>query len=102
VDGQVVRAGPRRDARRRELLQGTGNVWNRRYGGDLAGLRQSLPYLRKLGITAIYLNPIFEAESMHKYDTSDFRHVDDNFGAKATTPSPPPPGPTTNSGRNRA
>jgi len=35
-----------------------------------------------LGITAIYLNPIFEAESMHKYDTSDFRHVDDNFGVK--------------------
>jgi glycosidase len=64
------------------FYKGTGNVWNRRYGGDLAGLRQSLPYLRKLGITAIYLNPIFEAESMHKYDTSDFRHVDDNFGAK--------------------
>jgi glycosidase len=64
------------------FYKGTGNVWNRRYGGDLAGLRQSLPYLRKLGITAIYLNPIFEAESMHKYDTSDFRHVDDNFGVK--------------------
>jgi glycosidase len=45
-------------------------------------VQQALPYLRKLGITAIYLNPIFEAESMHKYDTSDFRHVDDNFGVK--------------------
>ena len=58
-----------------------GNVWQRRYGGDLAGVKQKLPYLRQLGINAIYFNPIFEAESMHKYDTADFRHVDDNLGA---------------------
>jgi glycosidase len=59
---------------------GIGNVWKRRYGGDLAGVREKLPYLRQLGVNAIYFNPIFEAESMHKYDTADFRHVDDNFG----------------------
>ena len=61
---------------------GAGNVWKRRYGGDIQGVREKLPYLRSLGINAIYLNPIFEGESMHKYDTADFRHVDDNFGVK--------------------
>ena len=64
------------------FFQGAGNVWKRRYGGDLAGVREKLPYLRSLGINAIYFNPIFEAESMHKYDTADFRHVDDNFGVR--------------------
>ncbi len=59
-----------------------GNVWRRRYGGDLQGAMWALPYLRELGINAIYFNPIFEGESMHKYDTADFRHVDDNFGFK--------------------
>ncbi|MEM6561129.1 MAG: alpha-amylase family glycosyl hydrolase, partial [Planctomycetota bacterium] len=67
---------------------GTGDVWQRRYGGDFQGLQEKLPYLKSLGVNAIYLNPIFEAESMHKYDTADFRHIDDNFGvvADATTP----------------
>nr|MBA2526993.1 glycoside hydrolase family 13 protein [Pyrinomonadaceae bacterium] len=64
------------------FYQGAGNVWKRRYGGDIQGVREALPHLRKLGINAIYFNPIFEGESMHKYDTSDFRHVDDNFGVK--------------------
>ncbi len=64
------------------FYQGAGNVWQRRYGGDLQGMKQSLPYLRELGVNAIYFNPIFEAESMHKYDTADFRHIDDNFGVK--------------------
>lgn len=65
------------------FYNGAGNVWQRRYGGDLQGVRESLAYLRRLGVNAIYLNPIFEADSMHKYDTADFRHVDDNFGVKA-------------------
>ena len=64
------------------FYEGEGNVWKRRYGGDLQGVREKLPYLRSLGVTAIYFNPVFEAESMHKYDTADFRHVDDNFGVK--------------------
>ena len=53
---------------------------DRRYGGDLQGIRQELPYLRKLGITAIYLNPIFQSISLHKYNTTDYRHVDEHFG----------------------
>jgi cyclomaltodextrinase / maltogenic alpha-amylase / neopullulanase len=61
---------------------GAGNIWKRRYGGDFQGVIQALPYLRDLGVTAIYFNPIFEAESMHKYDASDYRHVDSYFGFK--------------------
>lgn len=59
---------------------GAGNVWKRRYGGDVQGLIWALPYLKNLGITAIYLNPMFEADSLHKYDTSDYRHIDEHFG----------------------
>ena len=62
------------------FYNGAGNVWKRRYGGDFQGLKEALPYLKELGINAIYLNPVFEAESMHKYDAADFRHIDDNFG----------------------
>lgn len=52
------------------------------YGGDIEGIREELPYLRSLGVTCIYLNPIFKSPSVHKYDTTDYRHVDDNFGYK--------------------
>ncbi len=62
------------------FYRGAGNVWRRRFGGDLQGVLEALPYLRELGINAIYFNPLFEARSMHKYDTSNFRHIDDNFG----------------------
>jgi glycosidase len=58
------------------------DVWKRRYGGDFQGIKAELPYLRSLGVNAIYLNPIFKAEDLHKYDTSDYRHVDDYFGFK--------------------
>jgi len=57
-------------------------IYSRRFGGDLQGIREKLPYLKSLGITAIYLNPIFQAESLHKYDASDYRHIDDAFGIK--------------------
>lgn len=43
-----------------------------RFGGNLEGIRQRLGYLQDLGITGIYLNPIMEAESNHKYDTKDY------------------------------
>ena len=50
------------------------------YGGDLIGIRQKIPYLKELGVTALYLNPIFQAPSVHKYDCIDYLHVDDHFG----------------------
>ena len=56
------------------------NLQRRRYGGDLQGIIDKLDYIQDLGITAIYLNPIFEAPSLHKYDGATFHHVDPNFG----------------------
>ena len=50
------------------------------FGGTLSGITEHLLYLRSLGVTAIYLNPIFTASSNHKYDTADYMHVDPGFG----------------------
>ncbi|MBR4657273.1 MAG: alpha-glycosidase [Oscillospiraceae bacterium] len=50
------------------------------YGGDLEGIRRRIPYLQGLGVTALYLNPIFRAPSVHKYDCVDYFHVDPHFG----------------------
>lgn len=52
-------------------------------GGDLDGVRQSLPYLQALGVTALYFNPIFTSDSNHKYHTVDYMHVDPAFGGDA-------------------
>ncbi len=51
------------------------------YGGDLAGIQQKIPYLQELGVTALYLNPIFESPSSHKYDTMDYYRIDPHFGS---------------------
>ncbi|WP_210473263.1 maltodextrin glucosidase [Vibrio crassostreae] len=50
------------------------------FGGDLAGIHNKLDYLQDLGITALYLNPIFQSPSNHKYDTTDYYKVDPHFG----------------------
>ena len=50
------------------------------YGGNLQGIIDKLDYLVDLGITAIYLTPIFESPSNHKYDIDDYYQVDSNFG----------------------
>ncbi len=55
-------------------------VSDRRYGGDLIGVIEKLPYLHALGVNAIYLTPVFESPSIEKYDASSFHHIDDNFG----------------------
>lgn len=56
------------------------NAQLRRYGGDLQGIIQKLDYLEDLGVNALYLNPIFESPSAHKYGASMYHHVDNNFG----------------------
>ena len=53
------------------------------YGGDLPGIIQRLDYLQKLGVNALYLNPIFTAYSNHKYDVTDYDHVDPYLGGDA-------------------
>lgn len=50
------------------------------YGGDLKGIEQKLDYLQDLGITCIYLNPIFEAHSNHRYNTADYSKIDPLLG----------------------
>lgn len=54
-------------------------IYDRRYGGDLQGIVEKLDELKDLGVTAIYLNPIFQAHSSHKYDATDHRHIDINL-----------------------
>ena len=62
----------------------TGPVTNKeKYGGDLEGICSRLSYLAELGITGIYLTPIMEAETNHKYDTTDYTKIDPSFGDEA-------------------
>lgn len=53
------------------------------YGGSLRGIAEKLPYLEALGVTAIYLNPSFEATSNHRYDTVDWKRIDSLLGDEA-------------------
>ncbi len=53
------------------------------FGGTLYGVCEKLDYLTSLGVNVIYLNPIFEAYSNHKYDTGDYMKVDEMFGGEA-------------------
>lgn len=58
-----------------------GKVRNNDYfGGDLQGITEKLPYLRSLGVTCIYLNPIFEAHSNHRYNTANYLKIDPLLG----------------------
>jgi len=52
------------------------------FGGDLAGIIEKLDYLKKLGVTALYLNPIFDSGSAHGYDTHDYMKVSPKFGTE--------------------
>ena len=55
-------------------------IGNDYYGGDLKGIQQKLPYLKKLGVNCIYLNPIFEAHSNHRYNTANYMKIDPMLG----------------------
>ncbi|MBC8571337.1 glycoside hydrolase family 13 protein [Zongyangia hominis] len=52
------------------------------FGGDLNGIREKLPYLKSLGVTLLYLNPIFESHSNHRYNTADYLKVDPLLGTE--------------------
>ncbi len=56
------------------------SLGNDYYGGDLNGINEKLPYLYDLGITCIYLNPIFEADSNHRYNTANYLKIDPILG----------------------
>lgn len=53
------------------------------FGGDLKGIEQHLDYLESLGVTCLYLNPIFESHSNHRYDTADYSKIDPLLGDEA-------------------
>ena len=52
------------------------------YGGNLRGIESKLDYLKEMGISVIYLNPIFESESNHHYDTGDYHKIDVTLGTE--------------------
>lgn len=56
------------------------SLGNDYYGGDLQGITEKLPYLSSLGVSCIYLNPIFEAHSNHRYNTADYFKIDSSLG----------------------
>ena len=52
------------------------------FGGNFKGIQSKLPYLKSLGVTVIYCNPVFEAASNHRYDTSDYKKIDPILGTE--------------------
>ena len=54
------------------------------FGGDLAGIMQKLDYIKELGVSGLYLTPINEAPTSHKYDTTDYKKIDPHFGSEET------------------
>ncbi|MDR1101785.1 MAG: glycoside hydrolase family 13 protein, partial [Clostridiales bacterium] len=54
------------------------------YGGNLLGIIEKLDYFKDLGVSVLYLNPIFEAYSNHKYDTGDYMKIDPMYGDEKT------------------
>lgn len=60
-----------------------GKIRNNDYfGGSLHGITEKLGYLKSLGVTAVYLNPVFEAHSNHRYNTADYRKIDPLLGTE--------------------
>lgn len=51
-----------------------------RFGGDIAGVKQHLPYLAGLGVSGVYFNPVFKSPSNHRYDAQDYKQIDPEFG----------------------
>lgn len=56
----------------------------KKFGGNLKGIIEKLDYIKEMGFNGIYLNPIFESPSSHKYDTADYLKVDSDFGDNDT------------------
>lgn len=59
---------------------GASSLGNDYYEGDLEGIKDKLLYLKSLGVNCIYLNPIFEAHSNHRYNTANYENIDPMLG----------------------
>ncbi|RYG48350.1 hypothetical protein EON79_04720 [bacterium] len=55
-------------------------TYSNRFGGDIEGIKRHIPYLKGLGISALYLNPVFKSPSNHRYEADDFRLIDPQLG----------------------
>ncbi len=64
----------------KEITMEDGTISRSRLGGTMNGIRENLSYIKNLGFTCIYLNPIFVAGESHKYDILDYYHIDPCFG----------------------
>ena len=69
-----------RIAEKERCIKKDGKVYRSHQGGTLKGILKSLDYIAGLGVNCVYLNPIFAAESYHKYDTIDYFQIDPCFG----------------------
>ncbi|MDX2066638.1 MAG: alpha amylase N-terminal ig-like domain-containing protein, partial [Fimbriimonadaceae bacterium] len=58
-------------------------TYGNRFGGDLAGIRQEIPYLSRLGVRSIYLNPVFASPSNHRYEADSYELIDKELGSNA-------------------
>ena len=54
-----------------------------RFGGDIAGVKAHLPYLKNLGVSGVYFNPVFQSPSNHRYDATDWKRIDPQLGTNA-------------------
>ena len=80
-DGRILRED--RDNEPYWMPTPEGKVLNNDYfQGDLKGIEEKLPYIKALGVTCIYLNPVFEAQSNHRYDTANYEKIDPLLGTE--------------------
>lgn len=80
---RFARSGDKADTSYIDMDWNTEQPDNLRFaGGDLNGIREKLPYLKQLGVGAIYMTPIHQSVSAHKYDIDDYFSVDKMFGSK--------------------
>ena len=84
------RAMPERFGSNRRGGAFPGLVYARRYGGDLQGVYEKLETLKNMGFAGIYLCPVFQSRSLHKYDASDHRHIDPTLGHPGEYQDPGP------------
>lgn len=79
----LARENSRLTARRATSDGSLSVIFRRRYGGDLPGVLDRLDHLASINVGGIYLCPIFDAPSLHKYDASDHRHIDPTLTPRA-------------------
>ena len=57
-------------------------TYGNRFGGDVAGVKQHMSYLKDLGVGTVYFNPIFASPSNHRYEADDYYNPDNEFGTQ--------------------